>query len=155
MQAKKRSGTLSAAKSTVKPLESVTFFVDESLDSNSVVSALRDAGAAVERLTERFPKGTLDEIWLAEAGRNGWVVLTRDKRIRYRELERLTLQAAKVRAFVFTGGNVTGEDTGIILARALRGMERIARTDPDRASITSGYPEGRPGWADPSALSHR
>ncbi len=100
MQAKKRSGTRSAAKSTSKPLEPVTFFVDESLDSLSVVSALRDAGASVQRLTDHFPKGTPDEVWLAEAGRNGWVVLTRDKRIRYRQLERLALQAAKVRAFV-------------------------------------------------------
>lgn len=92
MQAKKRSGTRSAAKSTSKPLEPVTFFVDESLDSLSVVSALRDAGASVQRLTDHFPKGTPDEVWLAEAGRNGWVVLTRDKRIRILagSLERIT-----------------------------------------------------------------
>jgi len=129
VQAKKRSGTRSAAKSTSKPLEPVTFFVDESLDSLSVVSALRDAGATVQRLTDRFPKGTPDEVWLAEAGRNGWVVLTRDKRIRYRQLERLALQAAKVRAFVFTGGNVTGEETGAILAGSLERITKIARVD--------------------------
>jgi len=40
VQAKKRSGTRSAAKSTSRPLEPVTFFVDESLDSLSVVAAL-------------------------------------------------------------------------------------------------------------------
>ena len=118
MQAKKRSGTPSAASSTSKPPEPLTFFLDESLDSLSVVTALREAGAAVERLTERFPKGTQDEVWLAEAGRNDWIVLTRDKRIRYRQLERLALQAAKVRAFVFTGGNVTAKETGAILAGA-------------------------------------
>jgi hypothetical protein len=125
VQAKKRSGTRSAAKSTSKPLEAVTFFVDESLDSLSVVSALRDAGASVQRLTDHFP----NEVWLAEAGRNGWVVLTRDKRIRYRQLERLALQAAKVRAFVFAGGNVTGEETGAILAGSLERITKIARTD--------------------------
>lgn len=129
MQAKRRSGTRSAASSTSRPLEPVTFFVDESLDSLSVVNALREAGASVVRLTDRFPRGTPDDVWLAEAGRNHWVVLTRDKRIRYRQLERLALQAAKVRAFVFTGGNVTGKDTGIILANALGRMERIARAD--------------------------
>jgi hypothetical protein len=129
VQAKRRSGTRSAAKSTSKPLEPVTFFVDESLDSLSVVAALRDAGAIVQRLTERFPRGTPDEVWLAEAGRNGWVVLTRDKRIRYRQLERLALQAAKVRAFVFTGGNVTGEETGAILAGSLDRVTKIARAD--------------------------
>lgn len=129
MQAKKRSGTPSAASSTSKPREPLTFFLDESLDSLSVVTALREAGATVQRLTEIFPKGTPDEVWLAKAGENGWVVLTRDKRIRYRQLERLALQAAKVRAFVFTGGNVTGKDTGAILASRLVRLERLARLE--------------------------
>jgi hypothetical protein len=57
-------------------------------------------------------------------------VLTRDKRIRYRQLERLALQAAKVKAFVFTGGNVTSKDTGDILVKALPRMKNIARANP-------------------------
>lgn len=129
MQARKRSGTPSAASSISKPREPVTFFLDESLDSLSVVTALREAGATVQRLTDHFPKGTPDEVWLAKAGENRWVVLTRDKRIRYRQLERLALQAANVRAFVFTGGNVTGKDTGAILARAVSRLEKLARSD--------------------------
>ena len=129
MQARKRSGTPSAASSTSKPREPVTFFLDESLDSLSVVTALREAGATVQRLTDHFPKGTPDEVWLAKAGEHRWVVLTRDKRIRYRQLERLALQAANVRAFVFTGGNVTGKDTGAILAGAVRRIEKLARSD--------------------------
>ena len=129
MQPRKRSGTPFAANSISKPREPVTFFLDESLDSLSVVTALREAGATVQRLTDIFPKGTPDEFWLAKAGENGWVVLTRDKRIRYRQLERLALRAAKVRAFVFTGGNVTGKDTGAILARVLSRLEKLARSD--------------------------
>lgn len=130
MQARKRSGTRSAASSTSKPPEPLTFFLDESLDSGSIVTALREAGATVERLTDHFSKGTPDEKWLAEAGRKRWIVLTRDKRIRYRQLERLALQKAGVRAFVFTGGNVTIKDTGVILAGALERMSKIARADP-------------------------
>lgn len=129
MQARKRSGTLSAASSTSRPPEPLTYFLDESLDGASVVAALRDAGALVERLTGHFPRGTADEVWLAQAGQRGWIVLTRDKRIRYRQLERLALHAAKVRAFVFTGGNVTVKDTAAILVRALPRMGNIARAD--------------------------
>ncbi len=129
MQAKKRSGTPSAASSTSKSPEPVTFFLDESLDSLSVVVALREAGATVQRLTDIFPKGTPDEVWLTKAGENGWAVLTRDKRIRYRQLERLALQTAKVRAFVFTGGNVTGKDTAAILAGVLGRLEKLARSE--------------------------
>ena len=50
MQAKKRSGTRSAASSTSRPPEPLTFFLDESLDGASVVEALCDAGALIERL---------------------------------------------------------------------------------------------------------
>ena len=147
MQAKKRSGTPSAASSTSKPPEPLTFFLDESLDSLSVVTALREAGAAVERLTERFPKGTQDEVWLAEAGRNDWIVLTRDKRIRCRQLERLALQAAKVRAFVFTGGNVTAKETGAILAGALGRIAKIAQADPGPFNYHIGR-SGKPARMD-------
>ena len=82
-------------------------------------------------ITERFQqRGLPDEVWLGECGRNDWVALTRDKRVRYRQLERLALHAAKVRAFVFTGGNVTAVDTGAILCRALDRINRICRANP-------------------------
>ena len=130
MQARNPSGTRSAASSTSKPPELLTFFLDESLDSDSVARALREAGTTVERLTSHFPKGTPDEKWLAEADSKRWVVLSRDKRIRYRQLERLALHEASVRAFLFTGGNVTIKDTCVILASALKRMSKIAHADP-------------------------
>lgn len=130
MPTRKRSGTRSAANSIAEPPEPLVFFLDESLDSMTVAAALRDAGATVERATERFPRGTPDEVWLAEAGRKRWVVLTRDQRIRYRQLEVLALREARVRAFVFTGGNVTVKDTASILVAALKRLARIASVDP-------------------------
>lgn len=92
-----------------------------------MVEALRAAGASVERLTDHFAKGTPDETWLAHAGRRNWIVLTRDKRIRYRQLEKLSLTEAKVRAFVFTGGNVTMKDTASILVKALPHITKVCR----------------------------
>lgn len=127
MPTKKPSGTPSAASSGAKPPEPLTVFLDESLDSDSITQALTDAGTTVERLTKHFPKGTPDNVWLAFAGSKAWVVLTRDKRIRYRPLERLALQAANVRAFVFTGGNMTVKDTGDVLARAVPAIRRLCR----------------------------
>jgi myosin-crossreactive antigen len=124
---KKPSGTPSAASSGAKPPEPLTIFLDESLDSDSIAQALSEAGALVERLTRHFPKGTPDETWLALAGSKGWVVLTRDKRIRYRRLERLALRAANVRAFVFTGGNITVKDTAEALSRAVPRIRRLCR----------------------------
>jgi hypothetical protein len=127
---KKPSGTPSAASSRSKPPEPVTVFLDESLDSDSIAEALSAAGGKVERLTRHFPKGVEDHTWLALAGTRGWVVLTRDKRIRYRRLERLALQAAGVRAFVFTGGNVTLADTAASLAAAIPAIAEISAREP-------------------------
>lgn len=129
MPPRKRSGTRSAASSTSRPPELLVLFVDESLDSLTIVEALRSAGATVERLTEHLPRGTRDETWLTLAGSKGWVVLTRDKRIRYRQLERLALKEARVRAFVFIGGNVTVADTAAILVQALPRIERICQAN--------------------------
>jgi len=102
---------------------------------------LSEAGAVVERLTKHFPKGTDDQAWLSLAGANRWVVLTRDKRIRYRRLERLALQAAQARAFVFTGGNVTLAETAAILAGTVPAIRNIC----DREQGPFIYHIGRAG----------
>ena len=117
----------SAASSISRPPKPLVFFIDESLDSPSVVAALRDAGATVERHADHFAKGTPDQDWLQHAGSKNWIVLTRDKRIRYRQLERVALATAQVRAFVFTGGNVTMKDTAAILVSALPKINKLCQ----------------------------
>jgi hypothetical protein len=124
---KKRSGTPSGASSTSRPPEGFSLYLDESVDGETLVAALIAANVRVERATRNFPRGTPDEVWLPEVGRRGWIVLTRDKRIRYRTLERVALTAAAVRAFVFTGGNVGAKETAEILVRACPAIERICR----------------------------
>ena len=98
-KSKKPSGT--------KPPDSPTFFVDRSL-GRKLASALTAAGVAAITHDELFAEDTPDEEWLTRAGREGWIVLTKDKLIRKRRLERDALIAANVRAFVFTGGNMSG-----------------------------------------------
>ena len=102
------------------------FFVDRSLGRKHVVEALRAAGQEAIAHDDRFPPDLPDVDSLAEAGRNGWVVLTKDKRIRTRGLERDALRAAKVRAFIVTTGNLTGAELAALVARALPNVVRIA-----------------------------
>ena len=61
-------------------------FVDRSVP-RSVVTALRAVRDDVEWLEPRFPHDTPDPEWLAEAGKAGWLVITRDQRIRTRPFE--------------------------------------------------------------------
>jgi hypothetical protein len=41
-----------------------------------------------ERHGKHFPAGTEDSIWLPFVGKKSWILLTKDKRIRFNDLER-------------------------------------------------------------------
>ena len=114
------------------PPEGWVFFVDRSLGRRIVPGALRKANEVVHAHDECFPQDAKDEIWLAEAGKQGWIVLTKDARIRYRANEMNALMAAKVRAFVLTArGDLSGQEIAAIFVKALPRMKRLcARTPP-------------------------
>src|SRR5205085_11068593 len=80
---------------------------------------------------EHFPRNTPDEIWLTEVGRRGWVVLTKDKHIRYRSNEIAALLSANVRAFILTTkGDLTGAEMAQIFIKALSRIKRMATKTP-------------------------
>jgi hypothetical protein len=93
----------------------ITFFIDRSLGAEIFATALRDAGCTVVVHDDRFPANTPDQIWLAEAGRNGWVVVTKDKRIRFRTIEKEAFRAAGVGVFVFAQGSRRVPDLAEVL----------------------------------------
>ena len=74
-------------------------FIDRSIprDIADALSRVRDD---IEWLEPRFPGDTPDEVWLAEAGRQGWVVVTRDKQVRRRYAERNAILDNDVGCFV-------------------------------------------------------
>jgi hypothetical protein len=81
----------------------------------------------VELLRAHFAEGTPDEEWLSDVGKRGWVVLTRDQRIRRREVEVKALIAANVAAFVLTSGNLTGPATAQAFVHAYSRMQKMLR----------------------------
>jgi hypothetical protein len=58
------------------------FLVDRSLGGKSLADALRALGDRVEVHDDHFPKDATDEVWLADVGAKGWVILSKDDRIR-------------------------------------------------------------------------
>jgi uncharacterized protein with PIN domain len=108
----------------------LTFFIDRSLGRWAVPSALRDAGFDVVIHDDVFAADTDDEIWLAEAGAQGWIVLMKDDRIRYRPRERAALEAARVQAFALTSASMTGEQQAHLLSAHAARMERFSAEHP-------------------------
>ncbi|MBI2302683.1 MAG: hypothetical protein HYU66_27570 [Armatimonadetes bacterium] len=117
------------------------YFVDRSLGRHVVADALRGAGARVEVHDDHFRQDCPDQEWLAEVGRRGWVVLTKDHRIAYRTLERLAVAESNVRMLVLVGGDLSGEQMAAAFVRALQRMQRFAR-EHDPPFIAKVYRDG-------------
>jgi hypothetical protein len=108
------------------PPEDFLLYLDENLcNSRAILDRLTNLGVRFERHLARFPPGALDETWLPVIGANRWVLLTTDKRIRYNFLEKRALEENAVREFVFTSGNMSGQDMAAALALALPKMRRL------------------------------
>jgi hypothetical protein len=114
----------SAASSGSKPLEPIIFFIDRSLGRKIVAQALRDVGESVEIHDDHFAPDAKDAVWLVEVGRHGWIVLTKDDRIRYRVTERTALASASVRAFVLTSSQLQGAEMATAFVKALPRMKQ-------------------------------
>ena len=121
-------------------MHEVVFFVDRSLGGKLVVEALRAGGATVIAHDDVFPQDTPDIDWLAEAGRQGWVVLTKDSAIRRNPHEKAMYQDAGVRVFALTRKDLSGQEMSQIFADALPGMLKRATivTPPFLFSISRG-----------------
>jgi predicted nuclease of predicted toxin-antitoxin system len=111
----------------VRLREPFTFFVDRSLGGHVIVDALRKTGELVEAHDLHFGQDTTDREWLAEVGRQGWVVLTKDARIRTNELERESLLASRVAAFMLGRGDVGGSQMAAAFVLALPRMKKVLR----------------------------
>lgn len=84
----------------------------------------------VRHAGDAFPFGSADEVWLAGCGRQEWIVLSRDQRIRRRPIELRALRNAGVAAFIFTGGTATAADTANAIVSLLTKFAQMSVSEP-------------------------
>jgi beta-lactamase class A len=125
----KRSKRPSAASSGSRPPEPLVFFIDRSLGRKIVAQALREIGRDRRDPRRPFCPDAKDEDWLFEVGKRGWIVLTKDDRIRYRVTERTAIASAKVRAFVLTSTQMQGTEMAAAFTKALPRIKRIGASN--------------------------
>ena len=110
------------------------FFIDRSL-GKSIAKGLRTVGLTVhtmdsvygEKQAQRLP----DEVWLRDAGKKGWIVLTKDDAIRRRPSERDALTDAGVRVFCLTSAQLRGaEQTGRFVDNRHRIIRQARKPGP-------------------------
>ncbi len=120
-----------------KLLESETFFLDRCLGKKILASILRAANLKIEVHDDYFPPDCKDEHWLRIVGARGWIVLTNDRRIRYRDTELSALLSSGVRAFAFRSGNLTAQEMADIFLKSARQISNLLekKSGPFVASI--------------------
>jgi hypothetical protein len=98
-----------------------------------VAGALRKLGASVFTQHEVFqsrdilPQDEKDEVWLAECGKQQWFVVTKDHRLKSRQLELEALVSAGVGVFVWKDANATGPDMCAAFTKLYAKMVKAAQ----------------------------
>jgi predicted nuclease of predicted toxin-antitoxin system len=116
--------------SVAKPPDGTVFFIDRSLGVEPIRKVLVNSGLVVEIHDDHFPRDEEDRVWLQTVGERGWVVLTKDQRLRYRPLEIGALRASNTRVFVLTAGNLRGSQIADVFLAALPRMYRVLNSRP-------------------------
>ena len=118
----------SKKQSAAKPPDDTVFFIDRSLGIEPIRTELINSGLTVEIHDDHFPRDEEDRVWLTSVGKRGWVVLTKDQKLRYRPLEIAALRASSARVFVLTAGNLLGTEIAAAFVASLPGMRKILRS---------------------------
>lgn len=111
------------------PPERPTLFIDRCAWSGVLGRALAAAGIKFIEHGQLFPPASPDEIWLEGVAGKGWLVVTRDQRIRYKVNEQAAAVRAGLHLFVFTQGALRAAQTAELLVAAYPAMVRLAAID--------------------------
>ncbi len=114
-----------------RPEQPPEFFVDRSPGRRVVPEALRTLGFTVHTMADVYPRGederVIDARWIADAGRAGWVALTKDKRIVRNPDEQDALVRSHLRVFAIANQHLTGLQMGAYLETNVNRIVRRAR----------------------------
>jgi len=119
-----------------KQPEQPEWYLDYQLGGLTVAEALRAHGLIVHIHRDYFAPQATDEEWLTEVGQRGWIVLTKDRMIQRRTLEREALIRANVRAFVLVAKQTNGPENAQILIKAHSAMIRHIEQHPAPFIVT-------------------
>jgi len=111
--------------------DSPTLFIDRCAWSKKLGEALDLAKIPYVAHHSLFAPDAADEDWLTAVKDNGWVILTRDKNIRYKTNEHRALVDAGLFMFVLTQGGLSAEETARIVTQAYPQIRKvIAKSSP-------------------------
>ncbi len=109
-------------------------FLDRAIGKRFVAEALSNPDlnikVKVEVLDDNFEPNTTDEEWLKFVGKKGWIVFTKDKKIRYRAAVVEIIKKGKIRMFILSRGNLSGHEMAQIIINALPAIKKFIFKHP-------------------------
>ena len=84
----------------------------------------------VEVHDDHLPTDAPDEEWIGLVGRKGWVAVTKDRNVRYRAAELVSIRRHSARVIVVRMKNATGPDIAELLVKGRRRIARFAARTP-------------------------
>ncbi len=105
------------------------YFTDRDL-GNRFPEILRSAGLAVEQHKDHFASDAPDEEWLTGVSARNWIVLTHDRRIRYKPNERNAVIRHRVALLVIIGAAPHADLARAFVATLPRIERFLSRQEP-------------------------
>ena len=109
----------------------LTLFVDRSL-GRQIAEGLHRFGYNVKHMKDVYPDDGQQEAdvdWIAEAARNGWIILTQDAQIWQNEKEREAIVQSGAKVFCLHKSQLKTADKGLLIGRHLLNILRRGRRD--------------------------
>ena len=140
-------------RSAGPPESPIHKFIDRNLSSGVLLRKLREAqitrdlGLVIHSHLEEYPEfdkvgEVSDAKWLREIGERGWLILSRDLRIRYNDVEKQAIRESGASFFALTPKKTSSPELASIVLKA---MNRILRCAEQHNSpyIARIYRDGR------------
>jgi hypothetical protein len=109
------------------------FLADRNLGKR-VVNALRATGETVHTLADVFGEEQAQQVddvsWIARAGSEGWIALTKDKHIRHVTIERDAVHEHNVVIFALANANLGFAEMAGALLTAMPAIHQVHADEP-------------------------
>lgn len=145
MSAKRAISRKRSAANSGAPPESRPFYLDRNFRRHLIADSFRQVGHAVEVHDDHLPIDTPDEDWIALVAREGWIGLTRNKNIRYRQAELDAVRRFGARS-ILRAKNATGQEMADWFVRYAQRIQRFSKANfapfvvgIDRRGVLSPY----------------
>jgi hypothetical protein len=121
---------LKRRSTTSKPPLEPTFFLDRNLGTRKLASKLRNAGFKIEVHDDYFSRTEEDPVWLLECGKESWVVISPDVKIKYEPKSLEAILAGQTRVFLLSTSNIKAERWAEALIACRAKLLRLIRHTP-------------------------